>query len=227
MFVQPGHERADDLAIDAAKTLLRKAILLRRDLRPEAVRRSDDGRRFDQVRRRLAGRRPETVAAYLSSGSEPGTLQLVAWLAASGVPVLLPVLTAPGGGPRGEAAWAPYAGPDALRMGKRSILEPTTTPLPASALARADLVICPALAANTAGERLGRGGGWYDRALSWMHPDSTSWVLLNDDEVLEAIPTQSWDRRVDAIVTSARVLDCRAHGPRPAESLPGGDHPKA
>ena len=43
----------------------------------------------------LSARMPDTVAAYLSAGSEPGTLQLVAWLAAHRVRVLLPVLVAP------------------------------------------------------------------------------------------------------------------------------------
>lgn len=209
--MQPGQDRADDRAIAAAKALLRKAVGLRRDLRPPAVRRADDARRFDQVRRRLTDVDPKTVAAYLSGGSEPGTLQLVAWLAAQGVPVLLPVLTGPDGTALPEAAWAPYDGPDALRVGVRSILEPTSAALPASAVAQADVVICPALAADAAGDRLGRGGGWYDRALAWAD-ESDLWVLLNDDEVLEVVPTQSWDRQMHVIVTGDRVIDCA--GPR-------------
>jgi 5-formyltetrahydrofolate cyclo-ligase len=199
----------DDLAIQSAKALLRKAVILRRDLRPAAVRRADDAARFEVLRRRLGGRRPRVVAAYLSCGSEPGTLQLVGWLAAQNVKVLLPVLTQPGGGVRTTAAWAPYAGPDALRVGVLSILEPTTDPAPADALAEAQLVICPALAANASGDRLGRGGGWYDRALERTAPDAQLWALLNDDEVLDAIPTRPWDRRVGALLTPTRFVDCR------------------
>ena len=199
----------DDLAIQSAKALLRKAIILRRDLRPAATRRADDAARFEVLRRRLGGRRPRVVAAYLSCGSEPGTLQLVGWLAAQNVQVLLPVLTEPGHRVRTSAAWAPYAGPDALRVGVQSILEPTTDIAPHDALAAADLVICPALAANTSGDRLGRGGGWYDRALGGTAPDAQLWALLNDDEVLDAVPTRPWDRRVGALVTPTRFVDCR------------------
>jgi 5-formyltetrahydrofolate cyclo-ligase len=32
---------------------------------------------------------------------------------------------------------------------------------------------------------------------------------LNDDEVLDAIPTRPWDRRVGALVTPTRFVDCR------------------
>lgn len=202
-------QHVDALAIGSAKSLLRKAVTLRRDLRSAAARKADDGARFDLIRDRLSRQRPRTVAAYLSHASEPGTLQLVAWLAAQDVRVLLPVLTAPDGGLRQEAAWAPYAGPDALRVSALSILEPTTPVESGTPLAGADLVVCPALAANTVGDRLGRGGGWYDRALHQVSPGASLWALLNDDEVLEAIPTQPWDRRVGVVVTQSRIIECR------------------
>jgi len=210
---QPQHVHADD--IDSAKGLLRRAVLLRRDLRPEADRRSDDAHRFALVRQRIESDDVSTVAAYLSAGSEPGTLQLIGWLAARGVRVLLPVLTTGDGKLRREGAWAAYDGPDALRVGRTSILEPTTPTQPGDALAEADLVVCPALAANTVGDRLGRGGGWYDRVLSHARESARIWALLNDDEVLAAIPTQPWDRRVTAIATPSRIIDCR-----PESSLP-------
>ena len=199
----------DDAAVRSAKILLRRAVALRRDLRSDEARRTDDANRFAVLRHQLAGRRPRTVAAYLSAGSEPGTLQLVAWLASQDIPVLLPVLTGDDGtSALREPVWARFAGADALRIGRYAILEPTTAPEPPGALERADLIICTGSAANAAGDRLGRGAGWYDRALRQAGPGADIWLLLNDDEVLEAIPTQPWDRRVTALVTPTRFISC-------------------
>ncbi|SDR88420.1 5-formyltetrahydrofolate cyclo-ligase [Friedmanniella luteola] len=194
---------ADDDALSGAKQVLRHAVQLRRESRRPEQRTADDEARLAVVDEALATTLPRTVAAYLSTGVEPGTLQLVGWLAAHGVEVLLPVLSL---GP--APAWAPYGGPDALRLGRHGILEPTTGPLPDGGLSRAELVLCPGLAANRRGDRLGRGGGWYDRALVSADPGAPVWVLLNADEVLETIPAQAWDRPVDAIVTPEALLPC-------------------
>lgn len=194
---------ADDAALSQAKDVLRRAVQLRRESRSAAQRTADDEARLAVLADALGATPPPVVAAYLSAGVEPGTLQLVGWLAAHDVEVLLPVLS------RGSApAWAPYRGPDALQLGRHGILEPTAEPLPADGLARAGLVLCPGLAANRRGDRLGRGGGWYDRALATADPAARLWVLLNSDEVLEVIPAQSWDRRVDAVVTPHGLLPC-------------------
>ena len=65
-------------AIDAArspgaKRTLRKAILFRRDSRSNKQREHDDASRMAMIESSLEDRIPDTVAAYLSTGSEPGT----------------------------------------------------------------------------------------------------------------------------------------------------------
>ena len=101
----------DAAAIAGAKQTLRKAISFRRDSRTSDQRQRDDNLRMSLLESALQDRIPDTVAAYLSHGSEPGTLQLVAWLAANRVRVLLPVLSHPIGGRLDKPAWAAYEGP--------------------------------------------------------------------------------------------------------------------
>ena len=199
---------ADQAALGAAKRQLRAAVVLRRASRSLEQRTVDDEARFAVLVEALSDRLPDTVAAYLSTKEEPDTLRLVAWLSARRVRVLLPLLTDGTGRRLPEPAWAAYEGPQALRVGPLGLLEPTTTALPARQLPEAELVVCPGLAANRHGDRLGRGGGWYDRALVHAGQTTPVVVLLNSDEVLDAIPTQPWDRRVDRVATPAGVVDC-------------------
>lgn len=142
-----------------------------------------------------------TVALYCSAGHEPDTWPLIEALHRAGTRVMLPLLAG-----RRTPCWGWYAGRDALRPGWHGILEPTTPPIGVDALAEASLVFCSALAVTPRGDRLGTGGGWYDRALGLADPDAVLAALCFDDEVVDAVPTEPWDRRVDVVVTEARTL---------------------
>lgn len=205
----PPQSEADVAAIAEAKKGLRRAVLLRRRARPDDQRSGLDQARFDQLRDFISGELPQSVACYVSEPPEPATLQLIAWFAAQDVRVLLPVITEPTDHDQlfGEPDWATYDGPESLHRGRLSIIEPTGDPLGPAALADAGVIIVPGLAGSIDGRRLGRGGGWYDRALQHAGPQTVVVMLLNDDEVVEVIPSHGWDRRVDVLVTPTRVIN--------------------
>lgn len=209
----PPQSEADVVAIAEAKKALRRAVLMRRRARPEDERAELDQARFDQLRDFIADEVPRTVACYVSEPPEPATLQLIAWFAAQDVRVLLPVITDPTDHDQlfGEPDWAPYDGPESLHRGRLSIIEPTGDPLGQSALAEAGLIIVPGLAGNIDGRRLGRGGGWYDRALQHADRRAVVVMVLNDDEVVEVIPSHGWDRQVDVIITPSQVINSTQH----------------
>jgi 5-formyltetrahydrofolate cyclo-ligase len=134
-----------------------------------------------------------TVAAYCSIGSEPDTRGLLFALWKRGSYVLLPVLL-----PDGDLDWASYEGPDSLVAGPRGTLEPGPAEPrrgPGS-IARADLVIVPALAADRSGHRLGKGGGSYDRALARVSGPVPTVALLYEGELLDELPAGPHDVRV-------------------------------
>jgi 5-formyltetrahydrofolate cyclo-ligase len=136
-----------------------------------------------------------TVAAYYSVGAEPDTRGLVYALWKRGTYVLLPLLL-----PDGDLDWASYEGPDSLVPGPRGLAEPGEPPRGPEAVARADVVLAPALAVDHAGNRLGRGGGSYDRALARVTPLIPVIALLYDDELLGHVPAESHDTPVRAAV---------------------------
>lgn len=196
----PVTERAGSrIAKDALRAMVRSQRAAIAD------RAANDAARTELLLSALGDWRPACVAAYVSTSDEPGTADLLDALAAWAT-VLLPVLSPTAAGPRRDPDWATYEGRERLRPGLWGIGEPTSASLGAEAVNRADLVFLPGLAATPAGDRLGTGGGWYDRALSSV--TAPRWLLLHDDEVLESVPVDPWDLPVSVIVTERRVIRC-------------------
>ncbi|WP_084648245.1 5-formyltetrahydrofolate cyclo-ligase [Acidipropionibacterium thoenii] len=150
--------------------------------------------------RRILSSGVSTVALYLSRPGEPGTGQLADALVRAGLRVLAPVLTDRAGRGLHDPAWGLYS-PGQTRPGLWAIPEPIGQTLPAEGLGQADLVICSALWADLEGHRVGTGGGWYDRALVWRRSEVPVWAMVDDSEVVERLPHDSWDIPVDAALT--------------------------
>jgi len=123
------------------------------------------------------------VAAFESLPTEPPTHRLVQRLASVGHEVVMPVML-----PGRVLDWR-VAG--------------TSTPLGLKAIHESEVVLLPGLAADSDGNRLGQGGGSYDRALGRRRPDALLVVLLNDGELLASgeIPVEDHDVRVHVAVT--------------------------
>ncbi|MGP3735308.1 5-formyltetrahydrofolate cyclo-ligase [Streptomyces sp. GDS52] len=199
--------RHDGRANDSDKRAWRREILLARnrltadDVRDAATALADRALGLPE----LAHAR--TVAAYVSVGSEPGTLALLDALRAGGTRVLLPALL-----PDNDLDWGAYTGQDSLTRvrhgGRMALLEPAGERLGPDAVTGADAVLLPGLAVDSRGMRLGRGGGSYDRVLARLeragaHPALV--VLLYDTEVVERVPEEPHDRPVHAVVTPSGV----------------------
>jgi 5-formyltetrahydrofolate cyclo-ligase len=190
---------ADSPEMVRAKAILRTALLAGRAARSPEHRAAAADALADVLASRLAG--AAVVAAYVPAPEEPGHGRLPGALPGR---LLLPVVPAHGR----ELSWAEYDG--RLAPGRFGLQEPTGPQLPAAALATADVVVVPALAVAVDGTRLGRGGGWYDRALAHARADAVLVAAVFDDELLAEVPAGEHDRRVTAVVTPSagwRQLD--------------------
>jgi 5-formyltetrahydrofolate cyclo-ligase len=145
-------------------------------------------------------RRAATVTAYVSVGNEPGTGLLLDELAAAGKRVLLPVVL-----PDRVLDWAAYAGQGSLVPARMGLLEPVGPRLGPDAIATADAVLVPGLAVSREGVRLGRGGGYYDRALGRVPVGMFTCILLYDDEVGVDVPAEPHDRPVLAAASPSGI----------------------
>lgn len=146
------------------------------------------------------------ASIYASRSYEPGTLPLIQALHAMGVDVLIPRL-----GDGLQRGWSVYSSPDdIIERSPGRPPEPSGDFLPQSALADADLIVVPALAADTSGTRLGQGAGWYDRTLMDARPGTPVVALVFEDEFHDAadkaIPREPHDVPVSIVVTPSQVI---------------------
>ena len=164
----------------------------------------------------LAGSRQGTFAAYLGVGAEPPTLPLLSALIGAGHRVLLPVCE-----PDIELSWVywtPLSG--FVRSRFAPIQEPVGQRHSTAVMRDATAIILPATAVDFSGNRIGQGGGYYDKFLACLAALSPSSgeasdaaalptaAVVYDTEVLPAdsIPAESFDRKVDAALTPGGII---------------------
>ena len=83
-----------------------------------------------------------------------------------------------------------------------------------------DLIVVPALAYDRQGNRLGRGGGFYDRFLAASGGRAVTCGLAFSEQVVAEVPTGAHDHPVSLLVSDAEVLrfDAKNRPGRPAGS---------
>lgn len=186
------------------KRALRETVLRRRRALTTAERYVADQRVLAALLNLVSHTAPTRVTGYVPVGSEPGGGQLPAALAAALSPagqLLLPVLR-----DDLDLDWAAYPGEDGLVAVGRGLREPIGPRLGTEAVTTAGLVVVPALAVDRTGNRLGRGGGSYDRALRRLGPQTLVVALLHDGELVEEVPGEPHDQPVHAVITPALGL---------------------
>lgn len=69
-----------------------------------------------------------------------------------------------------------------------------------------DVVVVPGLAFTAAGERLGQGGGWYDRFLSRVREDCTTIGVCFTEQITDTLPVETHDVKMDHVVTDRGIV---------------------
>lgn len=161
-----------------------------------------------------------TVAAFSSIRGEIAMDPSLDLLVGRGYQVLIPML-----GTGIQVGWGRLQSEQDLEDMKRipgwRPDEPDVPALPPQTLNQADLILVPALAIDHAGIRLGRGGGWYDRALA-LRAEQTSVVGIcwPGEFVEDPLPHLDHDLPVDAVLTPEGFTPTAAGLSR----RPGADH---
>jgi 5-formyltetrahydrofolate cyclo-ligase len=187
----------------ASKDALRQQLLAARRCVADDVRGAEARLLSDQLEPMITA--GMTVCAYVPVGTEPGSTELLDMLLRRSARVLLPVArTTPENKPA-PLRWGDYR-PGTLVPGAWGLLEPPEPLLPETALAEAALVLVPALAVDRRGVRLGRGRGYYDRALRERNPHARLVAVVRDAEFLDELPAEPHDVLMTDALTPNRGM---------------------
>ena len=151
------------------------------------------------------------VMGFWSFGSEVATPPLLEALHARGVRVCLPRIQ------EGDLVAVAYEPGDPLRETSFGAREPTAGTILAPEVL--DRVVTPGVAFDRFGNRIGYGGGFYDRFLRRIRRSVPRIAIAFDLQVLSReLPVGSFDLGVDVIVTETETIRCAPGGNRPPTS---------
>ena len=158
------------------------------------------GEAGEAVSRRLerALRGAASVALYWPIRTEIDVRPLMRALESRSVPTALPAIS------EADLAFRLWRSGDATRRGVFGIPEP----LAAAERIRPEAVVVPALAFDRTGNRLGYGGGFYDRALRGLRAEGAVFAVgaAYDEQEVASVPADSDDEKLDAVATDRRYI---------------------
>lgn len=146
-------------------------------------------------------RRPLTIALFLAQGNEIDLRSFAQWAWRQGHQLCVPII----GGRYGRMHFARYMPGSRLRANRYGIDEPCEK-RPHVQYAQIDVVLVPLVACDSKGNRLGMGGGYYDRFFYRRHLRQyyrrPLYVgICHALQTVTSLPAQPWDLQLDAAVT--------------------------
>lgn len=151
------------------------------------------------------------VAGYWACDGELPLNLVIPPLAARGQQFLLPVLA-----PGRHLRFAPWQSGEDVQPNRHGIPEPVQ-PRELLEPFQLDLVLVPLLGFDRRGNRLGTGGGYYDRSFAFLNEQvrPTEPLLVGIAYAFQELPEvdeEDWDVPLDFIATDRELIDCHATG---------------
>ncbi len=144
-----------------------------------------------------------TVSLFLSFDGELDTAPLIGRLWNEGKQLCLPVLHpfSPG-----NLLFLRYTPDTPLVRNRLKILEPQLDVTQVIPLPQLDIILTPLVAFDSAGQRLGMGGGFYDRTLERREAGGPYPIgLAHDCQHVDALPAEHWDVPLPEVITPGKV----------------------
>lgn len=141
------------------------------------------------------------IGFYLAGFGELPTDGIVKFCQSRGHRAYLPITTSDQ--PLSFAPIYPQLSRTPLKKHRLGMFEPVTKPILAAS--QMDAILCPVVAVDMAGVRLGMGGGYYDRTFA-RTADCLKVAWCYDFQIVTGLPRQPWDMAVDVIISDQRFI---------------------
>ena len=145
----------------------------------------------------------ETIHSYVAWRNEVNTHELIKSTLKEGRRVVVPVVDLP----NHALLHSEIEQFEELQPGTFGILEPPKSFLRSVPISDLDLIIVPGVAFDLRGDRIGYGGGYYDRFL--RQTSAKKVALAYHFQIVDQIPTNARDQSVDIVVTEKGVFEIR------------------
>ena len=177
---------------------LRKQILKLRDDLPSYDREAEDASIRTAVKSVIREKSADTVLIYVSFRSEVDTYGIIEDCIKSGIRVAVPRVE------RSDIFFYYIDSQTDLVSGYMGILEPAEGCVPCSVEPYRSLIIAPGSVFDRYHNRIGYGGGYYDRFISRNH-DIYSIGLAYSCQIVDSIPEDEWDQPLDMVITGEAI----------------------
>ena len=160
-----------------------------------------DKKILHQIKSLAEYKNADTIFCYVSTEKEINTIPLLQEILDSGKRLGVPKCT-------GKGIMDAYEiqNLEQLKIGSYGILEPGEECDIILDPTEIQFAIIPCISCNRKGERLGHGGGYYDRYLEKMPEDCEKAILCRESLMCDEIPTEEHDERMDLVISENGII---------------------
>lgn len=191
------------------KLSIRRYVLSKRDSLSEEIRREKDKKIKDKLIGFSWFKASHKILLYASFRSEVDTIDLVKYCITNGKTTVLPKVDKQ----NNELKLYEIKDMSELSSGYLGILEPDVSEDRLFSVEDMDCIIVPGVAFDGHCNRLGYGKGFYDKLLSRFKSQGlvgkVAIALAYEEQIVERIPVDTHDIKMDKIITDRRIIDCR------------------
>jgi 5-formyltetrahydrofolate cyclo-ligase len=196
-------------SINTSRHSIRKKIRTKRNALSESFRRSADRLLFNKLTTHSKILSAQNIALYLSNDGELDLQLFIHWCWQNKKQVYLPVVHPFS---KGQLLFLKYQSDTLMKVSGLGIREPKLDVRIIKLASEMDIILTPLVAFDTTGNRLGMGGGFYDRTFAaCLQPSNNICTpypigVAHDCQQVEQLPIEHWDIALPEIITPSQNI---------------------